>query len=327
MNLSIIVPTFNSELTISKCLDSILLNNYSYEIIIVNDGSDDNTLNIIKKYKMRYPNIIRIINQKNRGVSSARNNGIANSNGKYLLFIDSDDYIEDNMIKDLLENINNNELIITSIYYNKKIVKTNYNGIININNNLDILYNLTMNNLINSLHGKLYRRDIITNNNIYFDEELSIQEDLKFNYEYIKHTSNILFIDKPYYHYITFNNSLTTKYLNERFDNYDKVLKTIINYYSDNNYNKMDNIYYFYVKNTWSSIINVFNRKNNYSIKKNNIKYILNKVDYNIISKSKRRGVKYKLLKYILLTKKINIISICGYIIFKLKKIFKIEYK
>ena len=102
MRYSIIVPAYNTEKYIDKCLKSIFSNTYkNFEVIIVNDGSTDKTEDIINKYIKKYDNII-YIKQKNMGLSLARNNGVKKATGDYLLFIDSDDYVE----KNLLENIN-----------------------------------------------------------------------------------------------------------------------------------------------------------------------------------------------------------------------------
>lgn len=95
---SIIVPVYNTEKYLKRCLDSIRKQTFkNYEVIIVNDGSTDNSSDIISKYPFK------IINQKNQGLSMARNNGVKESSGEYLIFLDSDDYIE----KDLLREINN----------------------------------------------------------------------------------------------------------------------------------------------------------------------------------------------------------------------------
>ena len=92
---SIIIPLYNCEKFIEICLLSVLNQNFNnYEIIIINDCSKDRSLKICTKYKKKYPKI-KIINQKtNKGVSSSRNLGIKSSNGEYIIFLDSDDYLE-----------------------------------------------------------------------------------------------------------------------------------------------------------------------------------------------------------------------------------------
>lgn len=95
---SIIVPVYNTEKYVKRCLDSIKSQSFKdYEVIIINDGSTDNSSDIISKYPYK------IINQENQGLSMARNNGVKDASGEYLIFLDSDDYIE----KDLLKEINN----------------------------------------------------------------------------------------------------------------------------------------------------------------------------------------------------------------------------
>lgn len=101
---SFIVPVYNTEKYLKKCLDSLVKQTYKdFEIIIVNDGSTDDSYKIIDNYKNKY-NFIKVITQKNKGLSEARNSGVRKSIGVYLIFIDSDDYVE----KDLLENIDKN---------------------------------------------------------------------------------------------------------------------------------------------------------------------------------------------------------------------------
>lgn len=96
---SIIVPVYNVEEYIDDCLKSIFNQSFKdFEVIVVNDGTKDNSMDIVKNYD------VKVINQENAGLSAARNTGVKSSTGEYLLFIDSDDYIE----KDLLKNINNN---------------------------------------------------------------------------------------------------------------------------------------------------------------------------------------------------------------------------
>ena len=103
--ISVIVPIYNSEKTLERCLNSILQQVYNeIEVICVNDGSQDNSLSILEKFKI-FDKRIKVISKINEGVSVARNEGIKVSNGQYILFVDSDDYIEKNMILDLYQAI------------------------------------------------------------------------------------------------------------------------------------------------------------------------------------------------------------------------------
>jgi len=112
LRLSIIVPVYNVEQYLSKCLNSLLNQDMiveDYEIIVINDGSTDNSLIILDEYAQRYKNI-KIITQENQGLSGARNTGVNHAMGKYLFFVDSDDYIEPNCLFNLLQFAEKNDL-------------------------------------------------------------------------------------------------------------------------------------------------------------------------------------------------------------------------
>ena len=114
--ISIIVPIFNAEKYINKCIDSLLnQTKKELEIILVNDGSTDNTENIIKNYKDKR---IKYYKNKNQGIGKSRNFGITKATGKYIMFIDSDDYIEDNACELLFEKAekDNLDIVICDFY-------------------------------------------------------------------------------------------------------------------------------------------------------------------------------------------------------------------
>ncbi|MBP3766208.1 MAG: glycosyltransferase [Bacilli bacterium] len=105
---SIVVPIYNVEGYLKKCLDSILNQTFvDYEIILVNDGSTDQSLSIIKEYMSKYPDI-KLINQENKGLSEARNSGLKEARGNYVLFVDSDDFIDKDLLLNLNDSIINN---------------------------------------------------------------------------------------------------------------------------------------------------------------------------------------------------------------------------
>ena len=111
---SIIIPVYNAEKFIEKGIKSVLSQTYkNIELILINDGSRDNSLNIIKKWENEYPNIIKVFDQKNMGVGKTRNKGIEVSTGDYITFIDADDYIDVDFIQVLLDNALDNDIIIS----------------------------------------------------------------------------------------------------------------------------------------------------------------------------------------------------------------------
>ena len=109
--ISIIIPIYNVAPYLRQCLDSVINQNHSdYEIICVNDGSTDNSLSILEEYKKQYPQI-NLISQENKGLSAARNAGIRAATGDYVLFLDSDDWLEDNALKILHDNIGGEDML------------------------------------------------------------------------------------------------------------------------------------------------------------------------------------------------------------------------
>ena len=113
---SFIVPVYNTKKYLKKCLDSLIKQTFKdFEIIIVNDGSTDNSMEIIEKYKNKYSNI-KVIEQQNQGLSLARNNGVKKTSGEYILFIDSDDYIEKDLLKQIDKNIGNADVLRFQIF-------------------------------------------------------------------------------------------------------------------------------------------------------------------------------------------------------------------
>ena len=131
MKFSLIVPVYNTEQYLDKCLSSIFENTYkNYEVIIVNDGTKDNSGEIIKKYIEKYDNII-YVKQENEGLSSARNEGVKKATGDYICFIDSDDYIEKDMLKVLNDNLSDEpDLLRYQLreIYNDRIIDCNETG-------------------------------------------------------------------------------------------------------------------------------------------------------------------------------------------------------
>ena len=129
MKVSIIIPVYNSSKYLRDCLDSVVNQTYKdIEIILVNDGSTDNSLDIINEYKEKYANIIAY-NITNHGQGYARNMGIRKSSGKYIMFIDSDDYVDVDIVNSLVTNIGSSDIAICDMYevYDKnKVYYHNY---------------------------------------------------------------------------------------------------------------------------------------------------------------------------------------------------------
>lgn len=195
---SIIIPVYNCSKYISKCLDTIIEQSYSnIEIILVNDGSSDNSLDFCKIYKKKDKRI-RIINNDNHGVSYSRNCGIKASKGDYICFIDADDWIDKYYIEKLLNAINDNDSDVAICNYYSSY---NHNNVQNINNNIDLdksFIEFIVDNNCWTPWAKLFKKEKIEK---LFDINVSSSEDLLFNFMNSKNLKRYKYIDEPLYYY------------------------------------------------------------------------------------------------------------------------------
>ncbi|MEB6548866.1 glycosyltransferase [Heyndrickxia sporothermodurans] len=213
MLISIIIPVYNAEKTLSKCLDSVKNQTYqNLEIILVNDGSSDQSGLICDEYS-RKDDRFTIIHKKNGGVSSARNAALRIANGKYIGFVDPDDWIEPCMFEKLYKLIVEHHADMSICGYFKE--KEDGKLLNNITESHTICYNqhealdviLDSESVKGYLWNKLYSIDVIRANNIMFNEEIHFCEDLLFNCQYILNSKTIINDTTPYYHYIIHENN------------------------------------------------------------------------------------------------------------------------
>ena len=198
MDISIIIPVYNAEKYLEKCLKSIIENkDNNLEIILINDGSKDFSEEICKSF-VKKDKRIRYIHIENNGCSNARNLGINLSRGKYMWFIDSDDFIEKNALDDILQEIKKEPEVIIFGMNNIKNNKNNF-FIPDIEGKKEFVYNQTL--LFNSPCNKIYKSEIIKNNKIYFKKDCHMGEDMAFNFKYFYYIEKINFIRKPFYNY------------------------------------------------------------------------------------------------------------------------------
>lgn len=193
---SVIIPAYNAEKYIDKCLISVLQQTYKdMEIIVVNDGSTDSTESIVKKYCDEKQNI-RLFSQKNQGVSAARNQGIANANGEFLFFIDADDYVDNDLLKELVNeaDLYNSDLICGEIIDNnsseiaRKAFSSDEAFFCSTKEEVgQILFFVRMGSAV----GKLYRKELIDKYNIKFEEGVNLAEDFLFVHEYCMHCNSM----------------------------------------------------------------------------------------------------------------------------------------
>lgn len=182
--LSIIIPVYNVDLYIKDCIESIICEKENYEIIIINDGSTDRTLDICESYAKKY-SFIKLYNQKNKGVSVARNVGLQKAVGKYIFFIDGDDYLIG--LSSIIDDLMYNEADMFAIGYNflkqeDVVFKKRYEGckISSIN-----VFYPKKEKTMHALWGFVFRHDIINTWHIQFDSSLRYAEDWLFFINYI----------------------------------------------------------------------------------------------------------------------------------------------
>ena len=223
---SIIVPAHNADKTISRCLDSLILQTYKeLEIIVVDDGSTDETFEIVSQY-VNSDQRLKVFRQQNLGVSSARNMGLEKCSGDFVLFVDSDDWVERNCIQIALECFEEYkpDIVLWNLIVERN-GESKYNvplsGDLRVFNTSDIDYlfsllltykseNKGMTNI--SLAGpvcKMYSRAALNNNR--FQKDLDLGEDLLFNLRIYDSVSKVVYINKFLYHYFINSGSLTNK--------------------------------------------------------------------------------------------------------------------
>lgn len=221
--LSIIVPMYNAENTVSECIESILNQEFrEYELILVDDGSTDNTLNICKMYAEKDQRIIIVPLEKNMGLINARKTGVEIAKAEYIGFVDSDDWIERDMYSNLI-NIQEKfdcDLISSGIYrdyieekYTTELVDNFQEGVYsNIPRDIygTMLYddkNKTF-GIFCTLVNKLYRKDILQDVYKDIDTRVFYGEDCLTLFSYIMKISSLYILKKSYYHYNIRNTSM-----------------------------------------------------------------------------------------------------------------------
>lgn len=256
--ISIIVPVYNVEPYLKRCLDSIysIDNRIEKEVILINDGSEDDSLSILKEYASQYYNETKLINQKNIGLSATRNRGLHIAKGKYISFIDSDDFIDSIKFVEVLQYIVKNELdfIIGNGYRYPDNKKLNYNNYGNkIFCGIDLMQKMFKNNDYSDVVWRcIYNKKFLVNNNIEFINGI-LHEDMPFTFQCFLKAKKVQCIDKRFYFYRTrldcITNNISLKNWHHRFIGLNNVID---NYLSANIcYSRINveiwNLYFYFV--------------------------------------------------------------------------------
>lgn len=228
---SIIVPVYNAEKYLSRCIDSIIKQTYSnLEVLLIDDGSSDKSGTICREYA-DIDNRIKVINQSNQGVSKARNRGLEEASGEFICFVDSDDWIDDTHIEGLVASIAENDCICEGYIRGntQSILKAKRVDLLKIDGNDVAVF--FVNGFIHPCWNKLFKKSIIEVNNIRFPTDISISEDSLFCLEYLSCSHSIAFSERANYHYWVDNSvsSLSKKMYPNALDIYGKVYRGIEN--------------------------------------------------------------------------------------------------
>lgn len=220
---SVIVPVYNVEKYLGKCIDSILNQTFSdFEIILVDDGSPDNSGAICDEYAKK-DDRIKVIHKTNGGVSSARNDGISEANGDYIMFVDSDDFIEPQMLEAMLPT-EDEDIIFCGFRYvyddrtEERLIESFC--LISKEEFINKYYiDSEMTNVISGPYNKLFKKAIIDENNIKFNQNISICEDGLFVVEFMQKAAKFSNIGTAYYNYVQYcDETLMSRYNSNAFD-------------------------------------------------------------------------------------------------------------
>ncbi len=247
--ISVIVPVYNVESYIGRCLDSLISQTYDeLEIICVDDASTDNSLNICIEFAAKDPRIRVIEKDENSGVSATRNVGLVNSSGRYISFVDPDDWIDVTMYQKMIDTLKKREadMIVCSLH------KVWPDKVVEMKNEIKMpvecfgkeqAYIYAFNRFECMGFGlynwnKLYKRELIFSKDttICFDEKMYLFEDIVFFVEVLQKTDKICYLDEPLYYYYQRENSLVHDTNLDRY--YDSLLMyaRVIEFFDKNQY-------------------------------------------------------------------------------------------
>ena len=236
IKISIIVAIYNVDQFLPKCLESLISQTYlNIEIILVDDGSTDSSASICDEWSKIDSRII-VYHQCNLGVSAARNKGISAASGDYIVFVDSDDWIEKVLVEELVKNCKNQDWVLTGFSidyeYKNKYIKKFYSKEEMRYITKEEVVSLFLSGLFSPIWNKLYERKLLVEKNIRFREDMNLGEDIIFNLEYLRELHGVICIlNKPMYHYTRRNkDSLVCKY-NENYMIMQKLIyKNFLSY-------------------------------------------------------------------------------------------------
>lgn len=259
--ISVIIPFYNTGNLSQKLISNVLGQSYkNLEIILVNDGSTDDTLNFLEKIKKQDKRIV-LINQKNSGSpAGARNTGLQKVKGKYVMFIDSDDEIDLKIVEKMFVKIQktNSDLITCGFKYHRLSDDSTAEIFTNPvtkkhqeENSISYIVRLLGDDgRLYSVVNKIFRTDIIKKHRLKFDEKLNFGEDLLFVLDYLKHADKLDFLYEPLYTYHYGTNTSTVKNSALKYENWQQNWRFLVDWFQPENQYETDNLNW--IKYRWS---------------------------------------------------------------------------
>ncbi|SHN11293.1 glycosyltransferase family 2 protein [Halanaerobium congolense] len=251
--ISIIIPIYNNEKYLSKCIESVIKQNYNNkEIILVNDGSTDNSANICDNYAHEYKDI-KVIHQANNGAAAARNIGLDNSSGDYIIFLDSDDFWVDNCLNGAVKVLMNSKKNIDIMFLQSAKLKTN--GIITKFNGYDFKdynktefmnYIKTKNKIEVSACTKIINARLFKNSQSYFQNNLLV-EDVDWFFKIIDLANYFTTYNKGFYIYRLRDDSSSSTKTEKRIHDFVYILNKWINHVQNNIENEQEKSIFFFM--------------------------------------------------------------------------------
>jgi glycosyltransferase involved in cell wall biosynthesis len=244
---TVVISVYNTEEYLAKCLDSIVNQTLrEIEIIIVNDGSSDNGIDIIREFEEKDSRIV-VFDTENRGVSHARNKGLLNAVGDYIIFVDSDDYLEHDMLKDLYNEITKTGSDMAVCNFRRVFddrTETNFlsmpeQKVIKVpDDNFELVSGVIGEKILlgGCVWNKLYNTDLLKKSKIFFEERSRIYaEDAFFYFKTLKYVKKICLIDKALYNYYQRKSSVSYTYKEDFIGRCISFIKELEAYYNNKN--------------------------------------------------------------------------------------------
>lgn len=256
--ISVIVPVYNVEKYIRKCLDSIVLQNFDdFELLIINDGTKDSSGEICEEYARKY-DFIRYIKRENSGLAATRNFGMSIAEGEYFYFVDSDDYIEQSTLEYMYNEAKrtNADILMCGYFMQNKNSVSIINADSGVYNGKEInsrMVEIKSKNLIDSSWNKLYRADFVRKSGVLMPENETF-EDTDFNLRLLTHNPIFAISGKCFYHYVLHMGSITRNYNPQKLETIKRRALLLsectegIDSYCD----------FYYIKSVFSAIIDMF---------------------------------------------------------------------